>query len=113
MVYSSLDKQIDWRTMKSKVSYTKTKPNTQGIVKDYSKVNLELSRHLVGSVGIGFGNDSVIISLEDVEQLINLRACIDNALDKINLDKAESIEFGQSWESDIFVSQGSRATKLS
>ena len=99
--------------MKSRVSYTKTKPNTQGIVKDYSRVNLELSRRLVGSVGIGHGNDSVLISLQDVEQLINLRACIDNALDKINLDKAESIEFGQSWESDIFVSQGSRATKLS
>jgi hypothetical protein len=99
--------------MKSKVSYTKTAPNTQGIVKDYSKVQLELSRHLVGNVGLGHGQDSVLISLEDVEQLINLRACIDNALDKINLDKAESIEFGQTWESDIFFSQGSRATKIS
>ncbi len=99
--------------MKSKVSYTKTEINSLGIVKNYSRVNLELSRHLVGSVGIGHGNDSVTISLEDVEQLINLRACIDNALDKINLDKAESIEFGQKWESDIFVNQGSRATKVS
>lgn len=99
--------------MKSKISYTKTKPTTQGIVKDYSKVQLELSRHLVGSVGVGHTHNSVLISLEDVEQLINLRACIDNALDKINLDKAESIEFGQKWESDIFLSQGSRATKVS
>jgi len=99
--------------MKSRVSYTKTKPNTQGIVKNYSRVNLELSRDLVGSVGIGHSNDSVLISLQDVEQLINLRACIDNALDKINLDKAESIDFGQSWKSDIFVNQGSRARKFS
>ena len=99
--------------MKNKIIYTKTKPTTQGIVKDYAKVQLELSRDLVGRVGVGRTHNSVLISLEDVEQLINLRACIDNALDKINLDKAESIEFGQKWESDIFLSQGSRATKVS
>ena len=62
--------------MKAEITYTKTEPNTLGLVKGYSKVRLTLPTNLVGSVGIGYGDEVVNISLEDIDQLINLKACI-------------------------------------
>ena len=98
--------------MKAEITYTKTEPNTLGLVKGYSKVRLTLPTNLVGSVGIGYGDEVVNISLEDIDQLINLKACIENAIEKIKEDKAEAINHGQKYVGDIFLSHGSRSRSI-
>jgi len=95
--------------MKAEITYTKHEPNTLGLIKGYSKVDLALPKRLVGSIGIGFADEVVNISLQDIDQLINLKACIENAIEKIKEDKAEAINHGQKYRGDIFLSNGSRS----
>ena len=97
---------------KNTIDYKKPEANKLGLIKNNSKVTLTLSTEIVGRVGIGFGEDTVRISLQDIDQLINLSACLNNALDKVNLDKPESIESGQQYTADIFLSHGSRSTYI-
>ena len=94
---------------KNTIDYKKPEANNLGLIKNNSKVTLTLSTELVGKVGIGFGEDTVRISLEDIDPLINLSACLNNALDKVNLDKPQGIELGQQYTADIFLSNGSRS----
>lgn len=97
---------------KNTIDYVKPIANNLGLIKNNSKVTLTLSTELVGKVGIGFGEDTVRISLEDIDQLINLSACLNNALDKVNLDKPQGIELGQQYTADIFKVNGSRSTHI-
>ena len=38
--------------------------------------------------------------------------CLNNALDKVNLDKPQGIELGQQYTADIFKVNGSRSTHI-
>lgn len=96
----------------NKITYTKPLPNELGLYKTDSKVTVELNNNLIGRLGVGFGVGTTRISFEDIKEVKNLIACLNNALDKIKLDNAESIEEGQTYTADVFTFNGSRGYSI-
>ena len=86
----------------STVKYTKPHKANSGIIKDYNKVSITLTEKHVGSVGVSSGG-GLYLSLADTRELENLITALTSARDRLKENNAESINWGESIEVDLFL----------
>lgn len=86
----------------STVKYTKPQNTNSGLIKNYPKIDIKLTKNIVGDVGVS-SFDGLRLSLEDTRELENLITALTSARDRLKENNAESINWGESIEVDLFL----------
>jgi hypothetical protein len=89
--------------MDNYVKYTMPTKNDDAIIKDYSRIEIDIAKYLVGSVGVGFSKDGGLsLTLNDTRELENLITAITNAKNRLKEMDATSTEWGESIQINLF-----------
>ena len=87
---------------KSRVTYTMPS-NKHGIIKDYHRIEVEISRDMIGGLGLGFGNNTNRLSIQDKVELDNFITVLSLASKAISQDVVNNLEYGEKIEVGLFT----------
>ena len=89
--------------LKSKVKYTMPHKKDSAIIKDYSRIEVDIAYHIVKSVGVGHSADGGLhLGLEDTRELENLITALTSAKNRLKEMDATSINWGESIQINLF-----------
>jgi len=89
--------------LKSEVKYTMPDKTGSALIKDYSRIEVNIAKHIVKSVGVGhYADGGLHLSLEDTRELENLITALTSAKDRLKEMKATSLNWGESIKINLF-----------
>jgi len=87
------------RPSESKVIYKMpSNKHGDGIIKKYSRIQVELHRDMVGSLGLGFGDKINSLSIQDKVELDNLITLLQMASKALDRDEVRNLQYGEQIE---------------
>ncbi len=87
----------------SKVKYTMPNKTGSALIKDYSRIEVDIARHIVKSVGVGHCADGGLhLSLEDTRELENLITALKSARNRLKEMEATTLNWGESIKINLF-----------
>ena len=93
------------RPSKSRIIYTMpSNKHGDGIIKKYSRIEVELNKDMVGSLGLGFGDNTNRLSIEDKRELDNLITILQMASKSLDKDEVKNLQYGEKIEVGLFNS---------
>ena len=91
------------RPSESKVIYKMpSNKHGDGIIKKYSRIQVELHRDMVGSLGLGFGDKINRLSIQDKVELDNLITLLQEASKALDRDEVHNLKYGELAEVGLF-----------
>ena len=93
------------RPSKSRIIYTMpSNKHGNGIIKKYSRIEVELNRDMVGGLGLGFGDNTNRLHIQDKVELDNLITILQMASKALDKDEVKNLQYGEKIEVGIFTS---------